>query len=331
MLSIPAIARRAAIALAVHAANGATAQIEPERTYYGAGRSVPMTVTRPADSEGEAEIWLLDAADETLAAASVIEGRVDLAALFTDFWGDDPALRYAQLVIEGERVGPAVALQPLLTPSSAHLTDRLGNIGWQTPKPEEIVYSGLRTYVDKLALLETSEGDITLRLRPDHAPNTVWNFRSLIEGGFYTDIPFHRVVPVSRSGEPFVAQAGDPTGTGAGGPGFYIDLETSRLRHDFGVLSMARSTDPNSNGSQFFLCLSRAATQHLDGLYTAFGEAVDGADVIVRIGETPLLEGSADNRPATPPRIIAARLIDAPPRGEGPPPVQRPDRAPIDR
>lgn len=310
---------------------GAKGQIEPDRTYYGVERGVPVSVQRPAEAEGEAEIWLLNTENEQLAAASVIEGRVDLAGVFSSFWADEPQLRYAQLVIAGEKVGPAVVLQPLLTPPLAYLSGPGGEISWREAKPEDVVYSGVRAYVDKLVVLETSEGDITIRLRPDQAPNTVWSFRSLVEGGFYTDIPFHRVVPTSRSGEPFVAQAGDPTGSGMGGPGFYIDLEQSRLPHNFGVLSMARGPDPNSNGSQFFLGLSRAATGHLDGLYTAFGEAVDGASAIVTIAETPLLEGSEGHRPVEPPRILEARLIDAPPRGEGPEPVTRPEPAPIDR
>lgn len=322
-----AIAGSAALAATLLCAGPCFGQIEPERTYYGAGRAVPMSVSRPADVEGDAQIRLLDAASEQQGSASVIEGRVDLAALFPALW-DEPALRYAQLVIGEDEVGPAVVLQPLVTPALAYPNGQ-GGVTWQRPPAESVVYSGIRAYVDKHVVLETTEGEITLRLRPDEAPNTVWNFRSLVEGGFYTDIAFHRVVPTSRSGEPFVAQAGDPTGTGMGGPGFYIDLEPGRLAHDFGVLSMARSGDPNTNGSQFFLGLSREATRHLDGLYTAFGEAVDGAEAIVAIGETSLLEGS--DRPATPPRIIKARLVDAPPRGEGPEPIKRPEPAPIDR
>lgn len=320
---------RIAIPGALALATAAAAQVQPERPYYGVDRAVPMTVVRPAGAEGELTIALLGPDDQQVAEASVIEGRVDLAALFSAFWSEAPALRYAQLMAGEQAVGPAVVLQPLTTPSRA--APGPGNsISWSVPGANETIFSGVRAYIDKLVVLETSEGDITLSLRPDQAPNTVWNFRALVEGGFYTDVVFHRVVPVSRSGEPFVAQAGDPTGTGAGGPGYYIDLEPSRLPHDFGVLSMARSPNPDTNGSQFFLCLSRSATQHLDGAYTAFGEAVGGAEAIVRIAKTPILEGTVD-QPVSPPRIVEARLIDAPPRPERPAPVGPPDPAPIDR
>src|SRR5258708_35830605 len=119
--------------------------------------------------------------------------------------------------------------------------------------------------------METSLGDIELAMRPDEAPNTVWNFLTLCAGGFYTDIIFHRIKavnPATRS--PFVIQAGDPlqrkdvpaeaTGAGEGGPGYWINLEPSKLPHDFGVVSMARKSDgslPNLAGSQFFISLSR--------------------------------------------------------------------------
>ena len=316
-----------AVVAALVASLPVTAQVTPDRTYYGVDRAVPMTVARPGGAEGELSIALLDGTGETVAEASVIEGRVDLAALFPVIWTDAPQLRYAQLVVGDGRSGPAVVLQPLTTPRYAQLMG--GALRW-SPQDDEPIYAGLRTYVDKLVLIETTEGAITLRLRPDEAPNTSWNFRTLVEGGFYTDLAFHRVVPTSRSGEPFVAQAGDPTGTGMGGPGYFIDLEPSEVLHDFGVLSMARSGDPNTNGSQFFLALSRSATQHLDGAYTAFGQAVGGADAIVRIAETPILEGSVD-KPVTPPRIVEATLIDAPPRGQGPEPVTRPEQPPVDR
>src|SRR5690606_24051387 len=106
----------------------------------------------PADAEGEAEIWLLDAEHERLAAASVIAGRVDLAGVFSSFWSDEPQFRYAQLVINGEKVGPAAALQPLLTPTQAYLSGPDGQIGWRAPESKDVVYSGVRAYVDKLVV-----------------------------------------------------------------------------------------------------------------------------------------------------------------------------------
>ncbi|MBL8877234.1 MAG: peptidylprolyl isomerase [Phycisphaerae bacterium] len=167
--------------------------------------------------------------------------------------------------------------------------------------------------------METDKGVIEFQLRPDVAPNTAWNFRELVGGGFYTDIIFHRIVPKLQSGHPFVIQVGDPTATGTGGPGYNIDLEQSSLQHDFGVLSMARSGDPNSNGSQVFVCLSRPGTAFLDGNYTTFGQAISGADVIRAIAASPI---GAEGRPTDPmPLIKTATLVDAAPYGTGPKPI----------
>ncbi|MBA4039120.1 MAG: peptidylprolyl isomerase [Planctomyces sp.] len=180
-----------------------------------------------------------------------------------------------------------------------------------------MVLTGLRVYADKLVRMETDAGGLLIRLRPDEAPNTAWNFRELAGGGFYNGVVFHRVVPVGRTGGGFVIQGGDPSGTGEGGPGYEIDLERSGLAHDFGVVSMARDRQPNTGGSQFFVCLTRQETARLDGLYTAFGEVISGEGTIAAIAALPLEPGEA-NRPVTPPRIVRAELVDAPPAGTGP-------------
>jgi len=200
--------------------------------------------------------------------------------------------------------------------------------GLSDESEREIVYSGIRAYVDRHVVLETTEGDIRFRLRPDAAPNTAFNFRHLVEGGFYTDIIFHRVVATLPNGAPFVIQTGDPSGGGSGGPGYFLDLEETPLAHDFGVISMARSDDPNSNGSQIFVCLSRAGTAHLDGRYTAFGEAISGAEVIGRIGRVEVGEGA---RPVAPPLIVSARLVDAPPLGQEAERVSKPTAPDVER
>lgn len=102
------------------------------------------------------------------------------------------------------------------------------------------MYSGVREYVEKHIVWDASEGEIEFQLRPDQAPNTCWNYMQLVGGGFYTDIIFHRIINrLPSNGKRFVAQVGDPTSTGGGGPGYFVDLEASRLPHDFGVLSMA--------------------------------------------------------------------------------------------
>jgi len=312
----------AAVAVGV-LTSSVNAQLTPSRTYYGLGRSMPMTVN--LSSDGEASIKLLKpvTADE-IASADVVEGEVDLAGLFPRLWDtSQPELLYAQLMIGGDKVGPAVVLQPMVSPQYASAAGS----GLPRFTPMGDVYSGVRAYVDKHVVMETSEGKIEFRMRPDEAPNTVFTHMHLVGGGFYTDVVFHRVVPSVNTPEgpaPFVIQAGDPLGQGNGGPGFMIDLEPSQLPHDFGVLSMARTNDPNTNGSQFFVCLSRPGTSFLDGRYTAFGEAVSGADVIDAIASTPLTEGANSQTPVDPPVIERAYLVDAPPYGEGPAPVKRP-------
>ena len=121
-------------------------------------------------------------------------------------------------------------------------------------------------------------GVITAELYPDVAPQSVYNFISLIQEGFYDGLIFHRVIPG------FMIQGGCPEGTGMGGPGYCIKGEffyngfKNDLRHKRGVLSMARSQSPNSAGSQFFIM--HADAKHLDGQYAAFGKVTDGMDVV---------------------------------------------------
>jgi len=126
------------------------------------------------------------------------------------------------------------------------------------------------------ATLQTSDGDIVLQLFVDKVPNTVNNFVYLARDGFYDGVVFHRVI------ENFMAQGGDPTGTGRGGPGYSFEDEFHpELRHDGpGVLSMANA-GPNTNGSQFFL--THVATPWLDGKHTVFGRVTGGLDVLMAI------------------------------------------------
>ncbi len=125
------------------------------------------------------------------------------------------------------------------------------------------------------AEIHTEKGVMTIEFFDKDAPNTVANFLKLAESGFYNGVSFHRVLP------DFVIQGGDPTGTGAGGPGYKIDCELTGENqfHDRGVLSMAHA-GRNTGGSQFFICHSRNNTAHLDRNHTCFGKVIDGLDVI---------------------------------------------------
>lgn len=130
--------------------------------------------------------------------------------------------------------------------------------------------------------IEMEDGDIIkIELYPDVAPNTVNNFISLVKKGFYDGTIFHRVIPG------FMIQGGDPEGVGTGGPGYSIKGEfningfKNNLKHDRGVLSMARSQKPDSAGSQFFIMVKSAP--HLDGSYASFGKVTDGMNEVDKI------------------------------------------------
>ena len=125
------------------------------------------------------------------------------------------------------------------------------------------------------AVIKTEKGDITVELYPDVAPVTVNSFVFLACKGFYEGVTFHRVIPG------FVAQAGDPTGTGSGGPGYTIPDEFSSRPFEEGTLGMAKTSAPNSGGSQFFICY--APQSALDGKYTVFGKVTAGLDVLGKI------------------------------------------------
>ena len=136
-----------------------------------------------------------------------------------------------------------------------------------------------------IVTIEMENGDvIKAELYPEVAPNTVNNFISLINKGFYDGVIFHRVIPG------FMIQGGDPQGTGTGGPGYCIRGEftsnrfLNELKHTRGVLSMARTMDPNSAGSQFFIMHEDAP--HLDGEYAAFGKVIEGMEAVDKIAAT---------------------------------------------
>ena len=130
------------------------------------------------------------------------------------------------------------------------------------------------------AVISTSHGDVTVELWNDVAPKHVENFLKLARDGFYDNLNFHRILPG------FMIQGGCPRGDGTGGPGWMIDAEFNDREHQPGTLSMARSSDPDSAGSQFFICLTRERCQHLDGKYTAFGQVTEGMDVVKTLGDT---------------------------------------------
>jgi peptidyl-prolyl cis-trans isomerase B (cyclophilin B) len=147
--------------------------------------------------------------------------------------------------------------------------------------------------------LDTSAGPIRLALDSTVAPGHVRNMVALAESGFYDGGCFHRII------KGFMIQGGCPEGTGTGGPGYKIPAEFNRTPHEPGVLSMARTNDPNSAGSQFFICLERVP--HLDNQYTVFGRTADAAslDVVKAIGN---VKTGAGDRPVEPVTIKKATV-----------------------
>lgn len=139
------------------------------------------------------------------------------------------------------------------------------------PKPPE-------AFKDPVAVLKTNKGKIVIELYPESAPKTVENFKKLISEKFYDGLTFHRYV------EDFVIQGGDPKGDGTGGPGYTIPDEFNNPKqhpHLKGTVAMARTEEPNSAGSQFYICLDKQP--HLDGKYTTFGRVIEGMDVVMRL------------------------------------------------
>ena len=137
----------------------------------------------------------------------------------------------------------------------------------------------------KKGLLQTKYGTMKIEFFEKDAPGTVANFINLAKSGFYDGLKFHRVIP------DFVVQGGDPTGTGAGGPGYQIKCELSgeNQYHDRGVLSMAHA-GRDTGGSQFFICHSRKNTAHLDRNHTVFGKVIENIDIVDQIKQGDVIE-----------------------------------------
>jgi len=188
--------------------------------------------------------------------------------------------------------------------------------GCQAPDEESAALGEMRLAVGsnvnpgRRVLLETSKGDVVVALFDEDAPRTADNFAKLVARGFYDGTKFHRVI------EGFVAQGGDPEGTGEGGPGYTIPFEKNRLKHVTGALGMARSQELDSAGSQFFIDFQPLPRldQRFDasgkplGGYVVFGQVVSGMDVVRKLARTM----ERDNTPfrgVEPDQIVHARLL----------------------
>lgn len=165
----------------------------------------------------------------------------------------------------------------------------------------------------EVAVIKTSEGEMVFEFWSDVAPGHVENFKTLAKKGFYDGTAFHRILAS------FMVQGGDPNtkdptkedSYGQGGPGYSIKAEFNSKPHERGVLSMARSNDPNSAGSQFFICTVPASDpgmQYLNGKYTAFGKLIKGDDVLTKIASTPVTAGPS-GEPSKPLKRVSVESI----------------------
>jgi peptidyl-prolyl cis-trans isomerase B (cyclophilin B) len=160
----------------------------------------------------------------------------------------------------------------------------------------------------EVAVIKTSEGEMVLEFWPDVAPGHVENFKKLANQGFYDGTCFHRVIKgfMIQGGDPLTKDEANQSRWGTGDPGYKIKAEFNDKPHVRGVLSMARSNDPNSAGSQFFIC--HGAPRFLDKQYTAFGKLIKGDDVLEKIATTPTRPG---DRPVKRMNVESIKIVPA--------------------
>ena len=160
---------------------------------------------------------------------------------------------------------------------------------------------------NEVAVISTTQGDMVLEFWPDVAPKTVENFKKLAGDKFYDGTAFHRIIKgfMIQGGDPYTKDPSKEAMWGQGDPGYKIKAEFNDRKHVRGVLSMARSQDPDSAGSQFFICLEPAS--HLDGQYTAFGKLIKGEDVLMKLGDVQV----AGSKPLQRQEIKSIRIVPA--------------------
>jgi peptidyl-prolyl cis-trans isomerase B (cyclophilin B) len=159
----------------------------------------------------------------------------------------------------------------------------------------------------EVAVLKTSQGEIVVEFWPDVAPKTVENFKKLAKDKFYDGTAFHRIMKdfMIQGGDPLTKDASKEAMWGTGDPGYKIKAEFNDRKHVRGVISMARSRDPDSAGCQFFICLG--PTPQLDNQYTAFGKVIKGDDVLGKLGDTPV--GPAGQEMSKPKERVALESV----------------------
>jgi peptidyl-prolyl cis-trans isomerase B (cyclophilin B) len=161
---------------------------------------------------------------------------------------------------------------------------------------------------EEAAVMKTSEGEMVFKFWTDAAPKTIENFKKLTKSGFYDGTNFHRIVNgfMIQGGDPLTKDPANEARFGSGDPGYSIKAEFNDHKHVRGVLSMARSNDPDSAGSQFFICL--ASKPSLDHQYTTFGKLVKGDDILEKIARTPVVVSESGEKSKPTKRVVIESL-----------------------
>jgi len=267
----------------------------PSKLWFSPGQ--PVTVDVKSDAPVTLTMTTFDGKPVAAASSAAVSGKIDLNKIYPAL----PAGTYLLYAVPQGKQLPAFVGTPLVVEER---TDT------RPGAPQGLLVTRVEPL--RYAVMSTDAGDMTMAFYYDSAPNTVNNFLTLANEGFYDGIAFHRII------KGFVLQAGDPLSmdpdrAGSGGPGFTINQEFNNRPHERGVLSMARQGDAgerqgnppgyeaaNSASSQFFICLDYAKTKNLDRKYTAFGKVVDGEATMAKLEATPTQAG---DRPTNPPVI----------------------------
>jgi peptidyl-prolyl cis-trans isomerase B (cyclophilin B) len=181
-------------------------------------------------------------------------------------------------------------------------------VGLVTVRAEDAKKDDAKASSKEVAVIKTSAGTMVAEFWTDAAPKTIANFKKLAKSGFYDGTLFHRVIKgfMIQGGDPLTKDPAKESMWGTGGPGYSVDAEFNDHPHVKGVLSMARSNDPNSAGSQFFIC--HGDPSFLDHQYTTFGKLIKGEDVLEKIANTPT---HPQDRPNTPQVIESIKIVPA--------------------
>ena len=193
------------------------------------------------------------------------------------------------------------------------LSVTLGLLTGCTPETAKITAKPVSKNTNEVAVIKTTAGEMVVEFWPDVAPATVENFKKLARSGFYDGTAFHRIVKgfMIQGGDPLTKDPSKEDRWGTGDPGYKIKAEFSDKPHQRGVLSMARSSDPDSAGSQFFVCLGDAS--FLDKKYTAFGKVIKGDDILGQIGETEVTSSNSGekSKPVTRVGVVSVKIVPA--------------------